>query len=329
MNYTQTESRPVLPFDVQINLIHSIRGLENAHITRPGYAIEYDFFDPRGLKNSLETNSISGLFFAGQINGTTGYEEAAAQGLLAGINAALKCQNKQPWCPRRDEAYIGVLVDDLITNGTNEPYRMFTSRAEYRLILREDNADLRLTEKGRELGIVSDERWRIFTDKKERIEKGYKRLRSTFIHPNTSAAYTLQKKINQSISREYSLLELLRRPELSYCDVTGLLGNAETATQVTEQIEIQTKYQGYIDRQNEEIERIRRYEDTLLPNDLNYGLIEGLSTELKQKLSNVQPETLGQASRIQGMTPAAVSLLLVYLKKNAKNKDCKLVNRHA
>lgn len=306
-----------LPFDVQINLIHSIRGLENAHITRPGYAIEYDFFDPRGLKYSLETKSIGGLFFAGQINGTTGYEEAAAQGLLAGMNAALRAQDKESWCPRRDEAYIGVLVDDLITNGTSEPYRMFTSRAEYRLILREDNADLRLTEKGRELGLVDDERWGVFTNKKERIERESERLRGAFIHPGSSAATVLENKLSRPISREYSLLELLRRPELTYNDIAGLVGEAETQAQVAEQVEIQTKYQGYIDRQTEEIDRMRRYENTRIPEALDYSLIEGLSNELKQKLGDARPETLGRASRIQGMTPAAVSLLLVYMKKRS------------
>lgn len=306
-----------LPFDVQINLVHSIRGLENAHITRPGYAIEYDFFDPRGLKHSLETKAMGGLFFAGQINGTTGYEEAAAQGLLAGVNAALRVQDKAAWCPQRDEAYIGVLVDDLITNGTSEPYRMFTSRAEYRLILREDNADLRLTEKGRELGLVDDERWTAFSNKRERIERESERLGTAFIHPGSHQANLLENRLSRPLNREYSLLELLRRPELSYHDVAGLEGEAEMDSQVAEQVEIQTKYQGYIDRQTDEIERMRRYENTQIPEGLDYTLIEGLSNELKQKLSDARPETLGRASRIQGMTPAAVSLLLVYMKKRS------------
>ncbi len=306
-----------LPFDVQVNLIHSIKGLENAHITRPGYAIEYDYFDPRGLQYSLETKSIAGLFFAGQINGTTGYEEAAAQGLLAGMNAALRAQEKEPWCPRRDEAYIGVLVDDLITNGTSEPYRMFTSRAEYRLILREDNADLRLTEKGHELGLVDNERWSAFSEKKERIERESQRLAGAYVHPGSPEAELLTGKLSRPISREYSLLELLRRPELTYNDVAALVGEAETHPQVAEQVEIQTKYQGYIDRQTEEIERMRRYENTRIPKTLDYTRIEGLSNELKQKLTDARPETLGRASRIQGMTPAAVSLLLIYMKKRS------------
>ena len=306
-----------LPFDVQMNLVRSIRGMENAHITRPGYAIEYDYFDPRGLKYSLETKAIGGLFFAGQINGTTGYEEAAAQGLLAGLNAALRAQEKESWCPRRDEAYIGVLVDDLITNGTSEPYRMFTSRAEYRLILREDNADLRLTEKGRELGLVDDKRWAAFCEKKERITRENERLRTSYIHPKTEAAVSIESKLSNPINREYNLQELLRRPELTYDDVADLVGESEGNPQVREQVEIATKYEGYISRQTEEIDRLRRYEGTRIPEGVDYDRIEGLSNEIRQKLKDNLPETLGQASRIQGMTPAAVSLLLIHLKKRS------------
>lgn len=306
-----------LPFDVQLNFIHSIRGLENAHITRPGYAIEYDFFNPQDLKYSLETKAIDGLFFAGQINGTTGYEEAAAQGLLAGMNAALRSREQEAWCPRRDEAYIGVMVDDLITNGTSEPYRMFTSRAEYRLILREDNADLRLTEKGRQLGLVGDERWASFNAKKEGIEKENKRLSGHFVQPGSAQARQLETKLTKPLGREYSLVELLRRPELTYDDIKNLTGEADTSPQVAEQVEIQTKYQGYIDRQTEEIARLRRYENTRIPDTMNYDKIEGLSNEIRQKLKDHTPDTLGRASRIQGMTPAAVSLLLVHLKKRS------------
>ncbi|MDD7804365.1 MAG: tRNA uridine-5-carboxymethylaminomethyl(34) synthesis enzyme MnmG [Endozoicomonas sp. (ex Botrylloides leachii)] len=306
-----------LPFDVQVNLVRSIRGLENAHITRAGYAIEYDYFDPRDLKYSLETKAIGGLFFAGQINGTTGYEEAAAQGLLAGLNAALKVQGKKSWCPRRDEAYIGVLVDDLITSGTSEPYRMFTSRAEYRLMLREDNADLRLTETGRMLGLVDDLRWSAYCDKKERIEKETARLKTTFVHPSSHEINQIQTKLVNPVSREYSLLELLRRPELSYQDVAGLVGQAETNKRVAEQVEIQTKYQGYIERQMDEIEKLRRYENTPIPKEMDFGKIKGLSNEVRQKLQASRPETLGGASRIQGITPAAISLLLIHLKKRS------------
>ena len=306
-----------LPFDVQLNLVRSIKGFENAHMTRPGYAIEYDFFEPRDLKYSLETKFIRGLFFAGQINGTTGYEEAAAQGLLAGANAALQAQGKEAWCPRRDEAYIGVLVDDLITMGTREPYRMFTSRAEYRLLLREDNADLRLTEKGRELGLVDDTRWAAFTEKCENIERERSRLASFWIQPGSDAAQALSAKIEKPLSHEYNLLDLLKRPELKYADIAALVAEPEDAVceQVSEQIEIGVKYAGYIDRQQEEIDRLRRYENTRLPLDFDYSIIEGLSNEVKQKLGNTRPQTLAQASRIPGVTPAAVSLLLIYLKK--------------
>ncbi len=304
-----------LPFDVQLDLVHSIAGFENAHITRPGYAIEYDFFDPRDLKYSLETRALPGLYFAGQINGTTGYEEAAAQGLLAGMNAALAVRGEDPWCPRRDEAYIGVLVDDLITMGTLEPYRMFTSRAEYRLLLREDNADLRLTARGRELGLVDDERWRRFESKREAIERESARLRATWIHPGTPQAESLADKLKNPLGREYSLAELLKRPELQYADVAGLKGQPLADAEVTEQVAIQAKYAGYIDRQQEEIERLRRYENTPLPDNLDYQQVDGLSNEVRQTLSERRPESLARAGRIPGVTPAAVSLLLIYLKK--------------
>ncbi|MBU6951781.1 tRNA uridine-5-carboxymethylaminomethyl(34) synthesis enzyme MnmG [Hahella sp. HN01] len=305
-----------LPFDVQLELVHSIQGMENAHITRPGYAIEYDFFNPQDLKHSLETKFVDSLFFAGQINGTTGYEEAAAQGLLAGMNAALRAQDKEAWSPRRDEAYIGVLVDDLITMGTREPYRMFTSRAEYRLLLREDNADLRLTEKGRELGMIDDERWRVFCEKREAIAREQQRLKSIWIQPATEKARKAAELLETELTREYSLHDLLKRPEMTWEKLSLL--DAEVATtpfEVAEQLEIQVKYAGYIDRQQEEIERLRRNENMALPADLDYSGIQGLSNEIKQKLTEVRPETLAQASRIPGVTPAAVSLLLVHLKK--------------
>jgi tRNA uridine 5-carboxymethylaminomethyl modification enzyme len=304
-----------LPFDVQIELIHSMKGFENAHITRPGYAIEYDFFNPQDLKHSLETKHLNGLFFAGQINGTTGYEEAGAQGLLAGTNAALLSMEKDCWYPRRDEAYMGVLVDDLITMGTKEPYRMFTSRAEYRLILREDNADLRLTEKGRELGMVSDERWNAFSEKREAIALETQRLKSTWILPNTPEGDAVNKVTKNPLAREYSLMDLLKRPEITYADICGLKGQATTDPQVSEQVEITAKYDGYIVRQLEEIEQMRRYEDTLLPADVDYSQVGGLSNEIIQKMTELRPETLGHASRIQGVTPAALSQLLIYLKK--------------
>ena len=304
-----------LPFDVQMNLVRSIRGFENAHITRPGYAIEYDFFDPRDLLPSLETKFIAGLYFAGQINGTTGYEEAAAQGLLAGANAALQAQDKEAWSPRRDQAYLGVLVDDLITSGTKEPYRMFTSRAEYRLLLREDNADLRLTEAGRELGLVDDHRWAAFSEKREAIEREKQRLKDTWVQPGTEAATLVEKKLPQPLAREYSLQDLLKRPELQYEDVASLKGEAVTDEWVAEQVEIDAKYAGYIDRQRDEIERLQAYEDTPLPVDFDYAAVSGLSNEVIQKLSDARPDTLARASRVPGVTPAAVSLLLIQLKK--------------
>ncbi len=304
-----------LPFDIQMQFVRSIKGFENAHIVRPGYAIEYDYFDPRDLHYSLETKVIHGLFFAGQINGTTGYEEAGAQGLLAGANAGLRAQGKAAWCPERDQAYMGVLVDDLITMGTKEPYRMFTSRAEYRLLLREDNADLRLTEKGRELGLIDDVRWQHFCEKREAIAKETERLRVTWVQAKTPEAEQVQKKLSVELAREYSLMDLLKRPELGYADVATLKGEAVSDVRVAEQVEITAKYAGYIDRQQDEIERLRKHENTTIPDNFDYSTVEGLSNELKQKLSEAKPNTLARASRIPGVTPAAVSLLLVYLKK--------------
>ncbi|MBL4819832.1 MAG: tRNA uridine-5-carboxymethylaminomethyl(34) synthesis enzyme MnmG [Gammaproteobacteria bacterium] len=319
-----------LPFDVQVDMVHEIKGFERAHITRPGYAIEYDFFDPRDLHYSLETRFIKGLYFAGQINGTTGYEEAGAQGLLAGLNAALSVKEKEPWCPRRDEAYLGVLVDDLITMGTTEPYRMFTSRAEYRLTLREDNADLRLTDKGRELGLVDDERWQRYSEKREKLEKELQRLKTTWVQPNTASAERINHLLEKPITREYNLTDLLARPGVNYNSLNdafeGLEGKPEQDqqdNQVTRQAEIQIKYQGYINRQQNEIEKLKTQEDTLLPEDFNYLQMQGLSNELKQKLDCSRPENIGRASRIPGMTPAAISLLLIYLKKH------RVVNRKA
>ena len=308
-----------LPFDVQFELVRSIRGFENAHITRPGYAIEYDFFDPRDLKPSLETKHMAGLFFAGQINGTTGYEEAAAQGLIAGMNASLLAQDKPAWCPRRNEAYIGVLIDDLITRGTSEPYRMFTSRAEYRLLLREDNADLRLTAKGRELGLVDDVRWRAFEEKRVAIEAETVRLKSTWVRPETLPDTDAQRVLGTGITHEYCLMDLLRRPDVTYASLMTL-PNADagvTDPKVAEQVEIQAKYAGYIDRQHDEIERSRRNEETHLPMDLDYDRVLSLSSEVRQKLNAQRPDTLGQAARIPGVTPAAISLLLVHLKKRS------------
>ena len=306
-----------LPFDVQLDLVRSIKGFENAHITRPGYAIEYDYFNPQDLHYSLETKSIKGLFFAGQINGTTGYEEAAAQGLLAGANAALQVQEKEYWCPTRDTAYAGVLVDDLISMGTNEPYRMFTSRAEYRLLLREDNADIRLTAKGRELGLVDDNRWQAFCEKQEGIELETQRLKNTWVQPNSDMAEKLFKHIDHRISHEYSLFDLLKRPELNHQIIGDLLPDQKPDSKIAQQVEIDAKYSGYISRQQDEIDRLQRHENTAIPDGFNYSNIKGLSNEVKQKLSDALPKTLARAARVPGVTPAAISLLLVQLKKNA------------
>ena len=304
-----------LPFDVQLQIVQSIKGMENAHILRPGYAIEYDYFNPQDLKYSLETKVIDGLFFAGQINGTTGYEEAGAQGLLAGLNAARRAQELDAWCPRRDEAYIGVLVDDLITMGTREPYRKFTSRAEYRLVLREDNADLRLTEQGRALGLVDDARWAAFNAKREAIEQETQRLRSTWVQPASEQGKAYSAQYGTPLTHEYSLLDLLRRPEVDYPALVALTGGSDVPADAAEQVEIQAKYAGYIERQQEEIDRLRQHEQTRLPEDLDYASLNGLSNEIRGKLADVRPQTLGQASRIPGVTPAAVSLLLIHLKK--------------
>ncbi len=311
-----------LPFDVQVDLVHSIAGFENAHITRPGYAIEYDYFDPRDLKQSLETKFIDGLFFAGQINGTTGYEEAGAQGLIAGMNAALSSQEKEAWSPGRDQAYIGVLIDDLATLGTKEPYRMFTSRAEYRLLLREDNADLRLTEKGRELGLVCDERWKTFNEKLEQIAVEQERLKSNWIHKDHAALDQINNLLKTPISREASLEDLVRRPEVRYEDLMKIegVGPANSNKQAAEQVEIQIKYQGYIDRQLLEIAKQQKNEDTAIPSDFDYASISGLSNEVIAKLEDARPDTVGQAARISGITPAAISMILVYLKKHSALK---------
>ena len=313
-----------LPFDVQLELVRSIRGMENAHILRPGYAIEYDYFNPQDLKYSLETKVIGGLFFAGQINGTTGYEEAGAQGLLAGLNAARRAQGLDSWCPRRDEAYIGVLVDDLITMGTREPYRMFTSRAEYRLVLREDNADLRLTEQGRELGLVDDARWAVFNAKREAITAETQRLASTWVQPASEVGQAFTKHFNTPLTREYSLLDLLRRPEVDYQTLASITGKVDIPVDAAEQVEIQTQYAGYIERQQDEINKLRQHEQTRLPQDLDYTVLNGLSKEISQKLASIRPQTLGQASRIPGVTPAAISLLLIHLKKRNALSDSSL-----
>ena len=312
-----------LPFAVQIEFVRSMRGFENAHITRPGYAIEYDFFDPRDLKPSLETKAIKGLFFAGQINGTTGYEEAAAQGLIAGLNAALFSQEKTPWTPRRDEAYIGVLIDDLITRGTLEPYRMFTSRAEYRLLLREDNADVRLTAKGFELGLVDQHRWQTFENKHSATLAEKQRIYNTWVRPDTQLGKSIEALLQQPLAREYRLEDILRRPHVTYRDLMTIaeIGPGVLDPKVAEQVEIQVKYAGYIDRQQDEIARFVRNEESRIPTNIDYAEVVGLSTEVRQKLATHRPTTIGMASRVPGVTPAAISLLLVHLKKSKADHD--------
>ncbi len=308
-----------LSFETQVAFVRAIKGFENAHITRPGYAIEYDFFDPRELLPSLETKHMPGLFFAGQINGTTGYEEAAAQGLIAGMNAVHHVREQDPWTPRRDEAYMGVLIDDLTTLGTLEPYRMFTSRAEYRLLLREDNADLRLTEQGHKLGLVDEQRWQHFNKKREAIETETQRLHSIIIRPDTEQAASATTVLGKALTKEARLTDLIKRPEVNYTDLMSIegVGPGVDDAQVAEQIDIQAKYAGYIDRQQVEIERLRRYENTSLSQEFNYDNVVGLSAEVKEKLQLIKPTTVGKAARIPGVTPAAISLLLVHLKKRA------------
>ena len=312
-----------LPYDVQVEFVHSIAGFENAHITRPGYAIEYDFFDPRGLKFSLETKPVKGLFFAGQINGTTGYEEAAAQGLVAGLNAARSVRGEDPWVPRRDEAYIGVLIDDLVTQGTREPYRMFTSRAEYRLQLREDNADLRLTETGRTLGLVNDDRWQSFERKKTAIEAEQQRLGAIWVTPDNHFGRSLKARLGVALSKEAKALDLLKRPEVSYADLMKVegLGPGSSDVKVAEQVDVQVRYAGYLTRQAEEVGRNQKNESTLIPADMDYDQVQGLSAELREKLQETRPESIGQASRIPGMTPAAISLLLIFLKRQRRDRQ--------
>lgn len=310
-----------LPFDVQYEIVRSMKGLENAHITRPGYAIEYDYFDPRDLQPWLETKHMAGLFFAGQINGTTGYEEAAAQGLIAGINAGLQARGLEAWFPRRDEAYIGVMIDDLITSGTREPYRMFTSRAEYRLLLREDNADIRLTPKGRELGLVNDERWAVFSAKQEAVSKETQRLTEYKFTPENVDQIVAEQILGEPLNKVNTALELLRRPKVDYAALLLLMGEETLLDdEVSEQVVIHTKYAGYITRQQTEIDRLKRHETTALPNDIDYGTVRGLSNEVREKLANARPNSLGQAARISGVTPAAVSLLLVHLKRGEQGK---------